>query len=78
MNTLKLIKKLKNDSQIKKTMNVHFKKGGYMYELKCFNKYFTIIKRYDASKFDSMIAEARALCFEHKLQYEFTFIKDVT
>lgn len=48
-----------------------------MYELKCFNKYFTMYKRYDASNFDVMLAEARYLCTEYKLEYEFTFIKDV-
>lgn len=52
-------------------------KGVTMYELKCFNKYFTMYRRYDASKFDVMLAEARSLCAEHKLEYEFTFIKDV-
>ena len=49
-----------------------------MYELKCFNKYFTIIKRYDKTQFDAMLTEARSLCAEHKLEYEFSFIKDVT
>lgn len=37
-----------------------------------------MIKRYDKSRYDDMITEARALCTEHKMQYEFTFIKDVT
>lgn len=46
-----------------------------MYELKCFNEYSSIITRYSKKDFDKMLKDARLICAEHKMAYEYSFIK---